>query len=311
MTGAAGFVGSTLVEHLLRLGWEVRGVDAFTDYYDPMVKHKNLESSKCNSHVELIEADLVESDLHALVDNVDVVFHLAAQPGVRMSWSDDFATYVRTNVLATQLLLDAVRDSRIDRFVYASSSSVYGNSAPVPTPESSDLQPYSPYGVTKLAAEQLCVAYAANFGVPTVSLRYFTVFGPRQRPDMAIHRMIEASLTGSIFRLFGDGSQLRDFTFVDDIVAATVAAASAELAPGEVFNVAGGSSVTVNELVGLVEEATGNPLRVMRQGAEAGDVRATGASIERAMSRLGYRPSVTLAEGLERQVALHRGRISR
>lgn len=308
VTGVAGFIGSTLADRLLSEGWQVRGVDRFTSYYEEAAKRSNLVGAARSPQFELVEADLLTTDLPPVLEGIDVVFHLAAQPGVRLSWADGFRLYNDLNVNLTQRLLEAVRDLSVDRFVYASSSSVYGDVTTVPTDEQHPTRPYSPYGVTKLAGELLCSAYGANFGVPTSSLRYFTVYGPRQRPDMAIHRMIEATLDGRPFPMFGDGSQIRDFTFVDDIVAATVAAATADTPPATVCNVAGGGSISLRDLIAIVGDAVGTPILLDRRPKQPGDVRATGGSIERASALLGWSPHVDLQTGVRKQVEWHRDR---
>jgi UDP-glucuronate 4-epimerase len=307
VTGVAGFIGSHLAESLLGEGDRVVGIDSFTDYYDPGRKHANLAGLRAHPAFELIEADLASTDLVACLEGADVVFHLAGQPGVRGSWAEGFAEYCDRNVLATQRLLEAARTVRLRRLVYASSSSVYGNAGAYPVTETSLPRPHSPYGVTKLAGEHLCGLYAANWSLATVSLRYFTVYGPRQRPDMAIHRVIEAALGGTAFPLYGDGSQLRDFTYVGDVVAANMAAAAADAPPGTVCNVAGGSSATMLEVLNAAEEATGSAVRVERHQFQAGDVGRTGGSTEAAERLIGWRPSVPFSEGLRRQVAWHRG----
>ena len=301
VTGVAGFIGSTLADRLLADGWSVVGVDCFTPYYDVAVKRSNLPAG-----VTLVEADLRTAGLVELLEGIDVVFHQAAQPGVRLSWSDGFGDYVSHNVLATQRLLEAARAVGLPRLVYASSSSVYGNAARYPTTEDDLPAPHSPYGVTKLAAEHLCGLYAANWGVPTVSLRYFTVYGPRQRPDMAFHRLCESALGQTPFPLYGDGGAVRDFTFVDDVVAANVAAAAADVAPGTVVNVAGGGEAVMSEVIDLVGELAGQPVPIDRQPAQAGDVDRTGGSIERAAALLGWSPTVGLHAGLAAQLEWHR-----
>jgi nucleoside-diphosphate-sugar epimerase len=308
VTGCAGFIGSTLVDELLTGGWPVIGVDRFDDYYDSAVKRANLTAAMVHPSFELRELDVGATDW-SWVQTDDVVFHLAAQPGVRASWADGFDRYVDANIRATQRLLEGVRAAG-PRLVLASSSSVYGNATEVPTAESAPTAPFSPYGVTKLAAEHLCRAYAANFGLPLVVLRYFTVFGPRQRPDMAIHRLVEAALSGGEFALFGDGGQVRDFTFVADVVRATMLAGTAVDAPGSTLNVAGGSSVSMAELVDMVNEAVGAPVRIVRRPVADGDVRATGGSTAAATAVLGWTPQVHLADGIARQVAWHRARRS-
>ena len=232
VTGVAGFIGSNLADLLLADGHEVVGIDCFTDYYDIAIKRSNIAQAQVHKNFRLVEEDLLDCDLRALLDGIDAVFHQAGQPGVRLSWADGFETYTRLNVLATQRLLEAAKDSSIDRLVYASSSSLYGAAEHYPTSEVDLPAPMSPYGVTKLAAEHLCSLYHRNYGVPTVSLRYFTVFGPRQRPDMAMHRLIDSAINGSEFTMFGDGSQIRDFTYVGDIVKANIAAATASASVG-------------------------------------------------------------------------------
>jgi len=310
VTGAAGFIGSTLVAELLEDGHNVRGLDCFTSYYDRAAKEANLARVSLSANFEFNEMDLRTADLDAALDGVDVVFHLAAQPGVRKSWADGFAEYVEHNVAATQRLLEAARvHGELDRFVYASSSSVYGNATVYPSREDALLQPFSPYGVTKLAAENLCTAYAHNFGVPAVSLRYFTVYGPRQRPDMATHRLIEAALGGAPFRLFGDGRHVRDFTFVGDVVDATIRAGlNADVEPGTVCNIAGGSSTSMADLVGIVEDVSGCHLDLVILDEQPGDVVRTGGDITRANNVLGWEPKTDLRAGITAQVAWHRAR---
>jgi len=308
VTGAAGFIGSHLADQLLVEGHAVRGVDCFTPYYDEAAKRANLEALVSAPGFELAEVDLAVADLDPLLASVDVVFHQSAQPGVRLSWSDGFGQYVQHNVVVTQRLLEAVRRHPVSRMVFASSSSVYGNAAAYPTSEDALPRPHSPYGVTKLASEHLCRLYAANWGVPTVSLRYFTVYGPRQRPDMATHRLIEASLGGPPFPLYGDGAQVRDFTYVGDIVAANLAAATADVEAGAVVNVAGGSSCTLEHLVALVGELAGCEVPLERRPAQAGDVGRTGGSIDRAHELLGWEPGVDLRTGVARQVEWHQRR---
>lgn len=306
VTGVAGFLGSTLAERLVRDGNEVRGVDCFTDYYARVDKERNLETLRRSAAFELREEDLSTTDVRALVRDVEVVFHQAAQAGVRASWGESFESYTRHNILATQRLLEAVKGSGVRRLVYASSSSVYGDTTDLPMRESSRPRPFSPYGVTKLAAEHLAELYRHNFGVSTVSLRYFTVYGPRQRPDMAFRRFIEAMLSGRPLAVFGDGAQTRDFTFVDDIVEANLLA-TREGVEG-VYNIGGGSRVTLQEVLEELARIVGVPLAIERAPTQAGDVRHTEADTTLARERLGYAPKVALRQGLERQVAWMRGR---
>lgn len=306
VTGAAGFIGSRLVEVLHEAGEDVVGVDAFTPYYDRTDKEANAAAWR-SAGVPLVESDLREADLRSLLEGAEVVHHLAAQPGVRASWAafDDYATH---NLVATQRVLEAARDVGVRRVVVASSSSVYGNASSYPTGEDDPLRPHSPYGVTKRAVEDLCRAHAENWGTETVLMRYFTVYGPRQRPDMAFHRILESALHGRPFPLYGDGSARRDFTFVDDAVTATVAAATADVAPATPVNVAGGDESSMAGIFDLVAELVGRPVPIDRRPAQPGDVDRTGGDTARAAALLGYRPSVDLREGLERQLAWHRNR---
>jgi len=307
VTGAAGFVGSHLVERLVAEGWSVLALDAVTDYYDEGQKRRNLAGLEALEGCTVVVDDLRTCDLDRVLAGVHTVFHQAGQPGVRASW-ERFASYVEHNVAATQRVLDACAGRDLERFVYASSSSVYGDAERYPTSEDDLPRPRSPYGVTKLAAEHLCGVYAADHGVPTVSLRYFTVFGPRQRPDMAMHRMIEAALDDAPFPLYGDGSAVRDFTYVDDVVAANLAAATVATPPGTVVNVAGGTDASMRELLATVGGLVGREVTVERHGAARGDVRRTGGARERAERLLGWAPAVGLEEGLARQVDWHRAR---
>jgi nucleoside-diphosphate-sugar epimerase len=309
VTGAAGFVGSHLTDALLERGDTVVGVDCFTPYYDRSTKEQNLRDARAHERFELVDADLRSCDIAALLSDVDVVYHQAAQAGVRMSWSDGFADYVGHNVLATQRLLEAVQRARPSaRVVYASSSSVYGNQDRYPTAETDLPKPFSPYGVTKLAAEHLCGLYAENWGLHTVALRYFTVFGPRQRPDMSIHRLCQAAVDGASFPRYGDGTQIREFTYVGDIVAGNLAADDRDVAPGTVVNLAGGAEITLNDLIDLVGDVAGAPLAVDPGPAQAGDSLRNGGAIDRARRLLGWEPAVSLRDGIAAQIAWHRAR---
>ncbi len=303
VTGAAGFIGSTLVKALLRNGHEVVGIDSMSDYYELAIKRRNVASIPTR-HFAFVPADLNEVDLDQLLLGVDWVFHQAGQPGVRKSWGEDFSIYVRHNIQATQRLLEAARRApRLKRLVYASSSSVYGNAETYPTAETARPHPVSPYGVTKLAAEHLCSLYASNFGVPTTALRYFTVYGPGQRTDMAFTRFARAAVLNEVIHIYGTGEQIRDFTFVDDIVAANIAAASTETEPGSVFNVAGGSNVSVNQTLAVIEDLNGRSLKINYQDSVAGDVFRTGGDTTKIEAALGWRPTVGIEEGLERQLS--------
>ena len=298
VTGCAGFIGSQLTESLLADGQEVVGVDALVDTYATEVKLDNLQRSREFDTFSFFETDLAESELDPLVEGCDTLFHLAAEPGVRTSWGERFESYTRNNVLATQRLLEAVKQWPDKRVVFASSSSIYGDAEVLPTPEDVPPRPFSPYGVTKLAAEQLCSLYHGNFGVDTVALRYFSTYGPRQRPDMAFHRFCRSAIRGEPLTIFGNGEQTRDFTFVADVVAATRAAATSPAARGRVYNVGGGSRVSVNEAIELIVAFGGRPLEVRHVGSEKGDVRNTGADTSRARRELGFNPSTSVKAGL-------------
>jgi UDP-glucose 4-epimerase len=297
VTGAAGFIGSHLTAALLDRGAAVVGVDAFTDYYPRTLKEKNLEENRLREGFRFAETSIQSADLPALLDGVTHVFHLAAQAGVRKSWGRDFRTYTVNNVEATQLLLEACVGRQIERFVHASSSSVYGDRAPIPMREDALPQPVSPYGVTKMAAEQLGYLYHVNYGLPVVAMRYFTVYGPRQRPDMAFHRFIAASLNDEPIALYGDGEQTRDFTFVSDAIAATVAAGERGV-NGRSYNIGGGSRVSMNDVIRIIERVAGKPLKINREGAQRGDMRDTYADTSLARADLGFAPKVSLEEGI-------------
>lgn len=308
VTGAAGFVGSHLVERLLADRHEVVGIDCFLDYYPRAIKEKNLAAVRGHPRFQLVEASLLSADLAALLRGVHWVFHQAGQAGVRASWGNYFQTYTDNNVLATQRLLEAARaTSGIERVVYASSSSVYGNAESYPTHEGMLPQPVSPYGVTKLAAEHLMCLYASEFAVPTVSLRYFTVFGPRQRPDMAFNRFARAALERRQIEIYGTGEQSRDFTFVSDIVQANILAAERGRA-GAVYNIGGGTQATVNQVLEFIGSVVG-ALDVVRKPKLAGESLHTGADTTRAQRELGYRPAVPLFEGIRREVEWMRGEL--
>ncbi len=298
VTGAAGFIGSHLTGALLDRGSEVVGIDCFTDYYPRALKEANLDANRDRSGFTFVERRIQDADLPALLEGVTHVFHLAAQAGVRKSWGRDFRIYTENNVDASQQLLEACVGRPLHRFVYASSSSLYGDNVQIPMRESALPQPVSPYGVTKLAAEQLCYLYFANHAVPTTSVRYFTVYGPRQRPDMAFHRFIKASLDGQPITLYGDGEQTRDFTFVADAVAATVAAGDQGV-PGRAYNVGGGSRVSMNQVIDIIGRIAGRPLDVRREPTQKGDMRDTYADTTMARADLGFSPSVTLEQGIE------------
>jgi nucleoside-diphosphate-sugar epimerase len=293
VTGAAGFIGSHLAEALRGAGHDVVAVDSFTDYYERARKERNAAG------LDVVEADLARDELEPLLAGADGVFHLAGQPGVRASWGESFQLYLDRNVRATQRLFEAAADAGV-RVVFASSSSVYGDAERYPTPEDVEPRPISPYGITKLACEHLAAAIAKARGLDAVLLRYFTVYGPRQRPDMAFTAMLEALARGERFRLFGDGSAARSFTYVADAVAATVAAMDRGRA-GEAYNVGGGDEATMNEAIALAEEVSGRTLDVERLEAAAGDVRRTKADVTKAGAELRWAPRTPLREGLRAQ----------
>jgi nucleoside-diphosphate-sugar epimerase len=299
VTGAAGFVGSHLVEALVAAGHEAHGVDAFTDYYDPALKEENARG------LDVERLDLAADDLR--LDGVDGVFHLAGQPGVRASWGADFELYVRRNVLATQRVFEQAAAAGV-RVVFASSSSVYGDAEAYPTPEDTVPRPISPYGITKLACEHLAHAYGRG-GLDAVTLRYFTVYGPRQRPDMAFTALVTALAEDRPFRLFGDGGAARSFTYVDDAVAATIAAMERGTA-GAIYNVGGGDEATMAEAIALAERIAERRLRVERLPAAAGDVRRTRADVTRARQDLGWAPTTALEDGLRAQWEWARSRVA-
>jgi nucleoside-diphosphate-sugar epimerase len=300
VTGAAGFIGSHLSERLIQSGATVTGLDCFTDYYPRALKERNLSQLRRQAGFSLVEQPLASADFGALLDGVTHVFHLAAQPGVRKSWGRDFRVYTVNNVEATQTLLEACVGKPIERLVYASSSSIYGDEVPIPMREDARPQPVSPYGVTKLAAEQLCYLYHVNYSVPTVALRYFTVYGPRQRPDMGFSRFFTAVLRNEAVTMFGDGRQTRDFTYVSDAVSATITSATRGK-PGGVYNIGGGSRVELLEVFELIRLVTGRPLRVERLEPQRGDMRDTYADTTRARTDLGFAPTFTLEQGLRAQ----------
>ncbi|PYR03680.1 MAG: UDP-glucose 4-epimerase [Acidobacteria bacterium] len=297
VTGVAGFVGSTLAERLVDSGADVVGLDCFTDYYPRPMKERNLAALRGHERFRFVESRVQDADLGALLADRTHLFHLAAQAGVRKSWGRDFAVYLENNIEATQVLLEACTRLALDRIVYASSSSVYGDDTPMPFHEDAVPRPVSPYGVSKLAGEQLCYLYHVNFGLPTVSLRYFTVYGPRQRPDMGFHRFLRATIRGEPITVYGDGEQTRDFTFVADAVGATIAAATRGV-PGRVYNIGGGSRVSINQVFEMIGRVTGSQPRLNLDPAQKGDMRHTYADTSRARCDLAFAPTVGLEEGL-------------
>ena len=298
VTGAAGFIGSTLVDRLLADEADVVGIDCFTDYYPRPIKERNLSGALTHPRFRFIESRIQDAALPALLNDRTHVFHLAAQAGVRKSWGRDFEIYTVNNIEATQVLLEAACGMpALERLVYSSSSSVYGDRVAMPMREDALPQPVSPYGVSKLAAEQLCYLYFANYGVPAVSLRYFTVYGPRQRPDMGFHKFLRATILGEPIGVYGDGDQTRDFTFISDAVNANVLAAARGV-PGRVYNIGGGSRVSVNDVLTMIERIAGRRPIVTVDPVQKGDMRHTYADTSLAHADLGYAPTVGLEEGL-------------
>lgn len=296
VTGCAGFIGSSLVDRLLADNHSVTGIDCFTDYYPRALKERNISGAKNNPDFTLIEEDIFNMNSFP---EVDVVFHQAAQAGVRASWGKSFTIYTHNNVDGTQKLLEWYKNHPVKKFVYASSSSIYGDARQLPVTETATPQPVSPYGVSKLAAEHLCYLYWKNFGVPTISLRYFTVFGPRQRPDMAINKFMHSIASGKTIIRYGDGSQTRDFTYIDDIVSANLLAAGSRY-EGEVFNIGGGNRIRLGDLISLMESVTGKKAVIQTESLQKGDVTDTWASTEKAKSLLHWAPSTDIEQGLKK-----------
>jgi len=302
VTGVAGFIGSHLAQTLLKQGERVVGIDEFNDYYDPSFKRQNISCLNSYDAFELIEADIQSLDWKTLLVDIEVVYHQAAQAGVRSSWGKGFHLYTERNINATQIILEAAKEAKsLKRLVFASSSSVYGNAETLPTSESLCPQPVSPYGITKLSAEQLCGLYHQNFGVPVTALRYFTVYGPRQRPDMAFHKFFKAALKNQAISIYGDGQQTRDFTFISDAIAANLAAAKSPSAIGEVFNIGGGSRVILADVLEIIAKIVGYPLQIGYIESAQGDARHTSADITKAQRLLGYQPKVSLSDGLNQE----------
>ena len=298
VTGSAGFIGSHLCKKLILDGGYIIAIDGFTDFYPRWLKEKNIQPLVKHPHFKLISHNLLDLDLNNIMEKIDVVFHLAAQPGVRSSWGSDFSIYTKNNIDATQKLLEAAKTSAIKKFIYASSSSVYGLSPHLPMSETSPLHPFSPYGVTKLAAENLCFLYHKNYGIPCVSLRFFTVYGPGQRPDMAFHRFFKAIAENREITIFGDGQQTRDFTFIDDIIRANLSSIESGKA-GETYNLGGGTQRKLADILPVIEEISQTKANIRYVEKEKGDVRHTFADIQKAKRDLNYSPQVTLEEGLK------------
>ena len=297
VTGCAGFIGSHLTERLLGEGFDVVGIDCFTPYYPREIKERNIADALKQKRFQFIEADILSLEE---LPQVDYVFHQAAQPGVRGSWGDKFEIYARNNILVTQKLLEFYKDKKLGKFVYASSSSIYGD-AELPQKEEATPKPISPYGVTKLAGENLCYLYHKSHVIPTVWLRYFTVYGPRQRPDMAINKLVATISDDKEVVIYGDGRQTRDFTYVDDVVKANLLAAKSDFC-GKAFNIGGGNRLSVNDLVNLIGDLLNKKAGVKHSDTQKGDVRHTWAHIELAEKELGWQPRVNINEGLRRYI---------
>lgn len=313
VTGAAGFIGSTLSESLIHSGYDVVGVDCITDYYSKAIKMRNIQDLERFEKFEFHPLDLSKEDIDALLRQADVVFHLAGQPGVRASWGEGFREYSDWNILATQRILSSCISTGFDRpLVNASSSSIYGNQLKYPVSETMVPAPISPYGVTKLSAEHLVTLYGSEYGLKTVSLRFFTVFGPKQRPDMGIYKIIRAAIDNVPFQLNGTGLQERDFTFVDDIVSAlrssAVALAADSITGGSVFNVGSSSPTQILDLIRVIEEIVGSKVVIESRPAAKGDPKVTYASCEEIHKCLGWEARTNLRDGIARQVEFERNR---
>ncbi len=302
VTGVAGFIGSHLAEALIERGDKVIGIDQFNDYYNPKFKRQNITQLQKQASFALIEANIEDLNWVSLLEGIEVVFHQAAQAGVRASWGEGFRGYTAKNINATQIILEAAKETKsLKRLVYASSSSIYGDAETMPTKETVCPKPVSPYGITKLAAEQMCQVYHRNFDVPVTSLRYFTVYGPRQRPDMAFHKFFKAAIKDEAISIYGDGQQTRDFTFIRDAVAANLAAADVSEAIGQVFNIGGGNRVVLADVITTMEKVIGKPIKKNYIEKALGDARHTSADVSKARKLLKYNPQVSLEQGLTEQ----------
>jgi len=300
ITGVAGFIGSTLAENLLNQGNQVIGIDCLTDYYPPELKRENLKPSLKKEKFIFEEKNLLSMDFSQSLKDVEVVYHLASQPGVRGSWGKNFRVYVENNILATQALLEACKDLPIKKFVYASSSSVYGEAPILPVKEDIPLKPLSPYGVTKLAGENLAFLYYKAWGIPIIALRYFTVFGPKQRPDMAFSRFLNAAFKDEAIQIYGSGSQTRDFTYIEDTVEGTILAADGGR-PGQIYNIGGGNRISIKSVLNIIEKVVGRRLKIEMTEPQKGDVLHTFADTSKARRDFNYKPHFPLLQGIEKQ----------
>ena len=302
VTGACGFIGTNLCQSLLQDGYFIIGIDAFTENYELRIKRENQRVLEQYEKFSLIECDLLDVDLAPLVEGIDVIFHLAGQPSVHNSWGDDFQVYSNRNIVLTQKLLRAANEAKVKRFINSSSSSIFGRVNSTPTKENDRKNPISPYGVTKLAAENLVTLYGSEFGLSTVSLRYFTVYGPRQRPDMAFNKLIKASKNGERFPLHGDGSQIRDFTYVGDVVEANKLAAFASLKSGAVFNIGGGSPISMKKAIEMIEEIMDRRIEIEFTPLGPGNPMVTTSDCSAALTTFGWKPKIDIYDGLKAQV---------
>jgi len=301
ITGVAGFIGSSLAEKLLKDNFKVIGIDSFTNYYSPHIKEKNIENCLKHSNFSLIRQDLDTLDLSTMFENAEYIFHLSAQPGARASWGKEFTTYVKNNISITQKILESLKNNTtLKKFVFGSSSSVYGNQSSIMNEETSLTRPVSPYGVTKLASENLVNLYFKNYEIPTISLRYFTVYGPKQRPDMAFTRFFHSIIKDKKLIIFGNGEQTRDFTYVDDIVKATINAATSD-SVGEILNVGGGSVFSLIQIIEFMKEITEKELEINFEKEQKGDVKYTNADISKSKKLINYKPSRNIKYGLTQQ----------
>lgn len=302
VTGCAGFIGSHLCEHLLKQeNHEVTGIDCFIGPTPSFLKKMNMKDLEKHPRFQMVEANLLHVDLKQLLQNVDIVYHLAGIPGVRTSWGTDFLPYAENNIIVTQRLLEAAKSSTIRKFIYASTSSIYGYKTGMVS-EDMIPEPLSPYGVTKLSGEHLCNVYEKNFNVPVTILRYFTVYGPRQRPDMAFHRFIKQMLLKEPLTLFGDGTQSRDFTYISDCVRGTAAVMTMENSVGKIFNIGGLERATINEIIAMLEELTNQKAKISILEKAIGESKHTHADISHAQALLGYSPTTPLREGLVKEI---------
>ena len=301
ITGVAGFIGSSLAEKLLKDNFKVIGIDNFTNYYSPHIKEKNIENCLKNTNFSFIHQDLDSLDLSTIFESAEYIFHLSAQPGVRASWGKEFTVYVKNNISVTQKILESLKNNTtLKKFIFASSSSVYGNQSSIMNEDMSLTKPVSPYGVTKLAAENLVNLYFKNYEIPTISLRYFTVYGPRQRPDMAFSRFFRSIIKDKKLTIFGNGEQARDFTYVDDVVDATINAATSD-SVGEILNVGGGSIFSLTQIIEFMKEITEKELEINFEKEQKGDVKYTNADISKSKKLINYKPSRDIKYGLTQQ----------